>query len=85
MREIESLEKQTVDKFNHEKMARKDMEAKLLQAVEDKFMGVRKTLSLESRNRYESVEQLKSSLESDMPRLQDVIQTETETREQRDQ
>ena len=48
-------------------------------------MAVRKTLSQESRNRYESIEQLKGSLEGDMPRLQDIITSETEQRELRDQ
>ena len=41
----------------------------MVQHIEDKFMGVRKTLSVESRNRYESIEQLKTSLENDMPRI----------------
>ena len=45
VREIEALEKSINDKFNAEKMARKDMEAKLLQQIEDRFMSIRKTLS----------------------------------------
>ena len=44
-------------------------------------MTVRKTLSQESRNRYESIEQLKGSLENDMPRLQELIANECEQRE----
>jgi hypothetical protein len=54
------------------------METRLLQQVEDRFMSIRKVLSQESRNRYESIEQLKGSLENDMPRLQDIINQETE-------
>jgi hypothetical protein len=69
LKEIELLESNIQEKFYQEKLARKDMEARLLQQIEDKFMAVRKTLSQESRNRYESIEQLKSSLENDMPRL----------------
>ena len=76
LRELEALEKSIQDKFNSEKQARKDMETRLMQQIEDKFMAVRKTLSTESRNRYESVEQLKSSLENDMPRLQEIITQE---------
>lgn len=45
LREIEQLENQIQDKFYQEKQARKDMEARLLQQIEDKFMAVRKTLS----------------------------------------
>lgn len=55
-REIEALEKQINDKFSAERQARKDMEARLVQQVEDKFTSVRKALSQESRNRYESIE-----------------------------
>ena len=76
LRELEALEKSIQDKLNSEKQARKDMETRLMQQIEDKFMAVRKTLSTESRNRYESVEQLKSSLENDMPRLQEIITQE---------
>jgi len=84
-KQIQALTKSVEERFNQEKLARKDMEARLLQQIEDRFMTVRKTLSQESRNRYESIEQLKGSLENDMPRLQDIIQTETETRDARDQ
>lgn len=55
-REIEVLEKSINEKFQLEKTSRKEMEVRLLQQIEDKFMGVRKTLSQESRNRYESIE-----------------------------
>ena len=48
-------------------------------------MQVRKALSQESRNRYENIEQLKGSLENDMPRLQDLIAEETQQRAVRDE
>jgi len=38
----------------------------------------------ESRERYESVEQLKVCLENDFPKLQEMIKTETVTREHSD-
>lgn len=76
MQEITQLEKSIEERFHAEKLARKDMEARLLKQVEEKFLTVRKTLSQESRNRYESIEQLKGSLENDMPRLQELIAVE---------
>lgn len=85
IQEITQLEKSIEERFHAEKLARKEMEARLLQQVEEKFLTVRKTLSQESRNRYESIEQLKGSLENDMPRLQELIASECEQREQRDQ
>jgi len=73
IQEIEQLQKSIEERFHAEKQARKEMEARLLQQIDEKFMGVRKVLSQESRNRYESIEQLKGSLENDLPRLQDLI------------
>ena len=58
----------------------KDSEARLLAQVESKFFEVRKLLGVESRARYESIEQVKGSLENDLPRLQELIQTEIEGR-----
>jgi len=60
------------------------METRLLKLVEDRFSSVRKLLSSESKQRYESIELLKSSLENDLPKLQDLIQTETDQREVKD-
>ena len=56
LREIEQLEQSIQERFYQEKIARKDMETRLLNSIEEKFLGVRKTLSQESRNRYESIE-----------------------------
>ena len=56
LNEVEMLEQAIEERFFQEKQARKEMEARLLDQVEEKFMAVRKALSLESRNRYENIE-----------------------------
>jgi glutamyl-tRNA reductase len=45
------------------------MEKRLLGIVEDRFASLKGDVSKESRNRYESIEHLKSCLENDFPKL----------------
>lgn len=45
------------------------MELRLMQAIEEKFKGLKSDVCRESRTRYESVEQLKGCLENDFPKL----------------
>jgi len=49
-KEIELLESANEERFEMEKLARREMESRLLKKVEDKFMFVRKDLSLRSNN-----------------------------------
>ncbi len=48
-KEIELLESANEERFEMEKLARREMESRLLKKVEDKFMFVRKALSLRSK------------------------------------
>jgi hypothetical protein len=50
-------------------VARRDMEKRVLGAIEDKFSQLKGDIAKESRNRYESVEHLKNCLENDFPKL----------------
>ena len=45
------------------------MEKRLLGIIEDRFSTLKTDVSKESRNRYESIEHLKSCLENDFPKL----------------
>jgi len=45
------------------------MEKRLVAIIEDRFGALKADVSKESRNRYESVEHLKSCLENDFPKL----------------
>jgi hypothetical protein len=60
------------------------MEKRLLAIIEDRFSVLKADVSKESRNRYESVEHLKSCLENDFPKLSEVIKTEGVEREEND-
>jgi hypothetical protein len=52
--------------------------------IEDKFNALKTEVSKESRNRYESIENLKSYLENDIPKLNETIKSEQEKREEND-
>jgi hypothetical protein len=68
-----------------ESQARKEAEDQLIQMIEDKFKRIlTNEVSKESRIRYEQVEQLKSCLENDFPKVQDILKQEKEQREQSD-
>jgi hypothetical protein len=60
------------------------MEKRLLSIIEDRFSALKADVSKESRNRFESVEHLKSCLENDFPKLQEVVKTESAEREEND-
>jgi hypothetical protein len=64
--------------------ARRDMEKRLVQIIEERFTALKTDVSKESRHRYESVEHLKSCLENDFPKLQEVIKSEGIEREEND-
>ena len=57
----------------------------MLTIIEDKFNSLKIEISKESRNRYESIENLKSYLENDVPKLNEMIKSEQERREEGDE
>ena len=69
MQELKNLETKILERFEQENAARKEMEKRLLGIVEDRFTSLKTDVSKESRNRYESIEHLKSCLENDFPKL----------------
>ena len=56
----------------------------MLTVIEDKFSALKSEVSKESRNRYESIENLKSYLENDIPKLNETIKLEQDKREEGD-
>ena len=56
----------------------------MLTIIEDKFSVLKNEISRESRNRYESIENLKTYLENDIPKLNETIKLEQDNREEND-
>ena len=56
--------------FNIEVAQRKEMEATLVQMIDDKSQALRTLINKESKNRYENVEEVEQALSKDLPELQ---------------
>ncbi len=81
---IKLLEQKIFERFNQETRIREEIGKKLLTIIDDKFNALKVEISKESRNRYESIENLKGFLENDIPKLQEFIKSEGERREEGD-
>lgn len=81
---IKLLEQKIFERFNQESQIREEIGKKLFTVIDDKFNSLKVEISKESRNRYESIENLKGFLENDIPKLHEFIKSETERREEGD-
>jgi hypothetical protein len=81
---IKLLEQKIFERFNQETSIREEIGKKLLTIIDDKFNSLKVEISKESRNRYESIENLKGFLENDIPKLHEFIKSESERREEGD-
>jgi hypothetical protein len=81
---IKVLENKIFERFDQEAQIRKEIEKKLFALIEDRFNGLKIEISKESRNRYESIENLKNYLENDIPKLQGLLKFEQSEREEND-
>jgi hypothetical protein len=60
---VRVLETKINERFNQEAEIRKEIERRFSALIEDKFNSLKIEISKESRNRYESIENLKTYLE----------------------
>ena len=70
--------------MNQESDLRKEIERRFSILIDDKFNALKIEISKESRNRYECIENLKTYLENDFPKLQGLVKFEQGEREQND-
>ena len=82
---IKLLEGKIFERFNQEAQIREEIGKKMMTIIDDKFNALKVEISKESRNRYESIENLKSYLENDVPKLNEMIKSEQERREEGDE
>lgn len=82
---IKLLEQKIYERFNQESQVREEIGKKLFSIIDDKFNALKNELAKESRNRYESIENLKSYLENDVPKLNELVKSEQERREEGDE
>lgn len=60
---VKVLETKINDRFSQEAEIRKEIERRFTSLIDDKFNALKIEISKESRNRYESIENLKTYLE----------------------
>lgn len=82
---IKLLEQKIFERFNQEAQIREEMSKKLFAVIDDRFNSLKNEISKESRNRYESIENLKSYLENDVPQLNEIIKSEQDKRVEGDE
>ena len=73
---IKLLEQKIDDRFKEEAQIREEIGNKLFNIIDDKFNALKNEISKESGNRFESIENLKSYLENDVPKLNEMLNNE---------
>ena len=81
---IKALEEKITERFEEEQEIRQEIERKFCSLIDEKFIALRIEISKESRNRYQCIENLKTYLENDFPKLQGLIKLEQDDRENND-
>ncbi|TNV81031.1 hypothetical protein FGO68_gene6951 [Halteria grandinella] len=84
VQEMRILEARFLDRLEHEATARKELERKLMQLIENRAAQVKAEILNESRSRIESISTIESNLQADFPRLQEAINQSAITREDGD-
>ena len=64
--------------MNQESDLRKEIERRFSLLIDDKFNVLKIEISKESKNRYECIENLKTYLENDFPKLQGLVKLNKE-------
>ena len=81
---IQLLEQKIDERFNQEAQIREEIGNKLFNIIDDKFNAFKNEISKESGNRFECIENLKSYLENDVPKLNEMLNNEKIKREEGD-
>ena len=81
---IKILEQKIDERFNQEAQIREEIGNKLINIIDDKFNALKTEISKESGNRFECIENLKSYLENDVPKLNEMLNNEKIKREEGD-
>jgi hypothetical protein len=81
---ITMLEFKLMERFDADTQERKDMEKRMLGAVEERYSVLKHELAKESKNRNESVENFTFYLETEIPKIVDQLRNEQLDREERD-
>ena len=82
---IKLLEQKIDERFAQESQILEDIGNKLSNMIFEKFNALKIEISKESANRYECIENLKTYLENDLPKLNEMLKFEKNKREEEDE
>ncbi|EGR27632.1 hypothetical protein IMG5_192870 [Ichthyophthirius multifiliis] len=83
-KEINNLDLKLSQKLEYEILSRRESESKQIRYLEEKVNFLRADISTETRIRTELLNQLNSTLESDLPKLYEIVKSEGAEREECD-
>jgi hypothetical protein len=81
---MKKMEEKIFEKFDQELGAKKDIEMKIAQYLEEKFNIVKSDLQTESKTRFQSIENLEFYFERELPKIQEGFKLEQNEREDND-
>ncbi|KRX04033.1 hypothetical protein PPERSA_12480 [Pseudocohnilembus persalinus] len=82
--ELNNLDGKLTQKLEAEIVARRDSENKLQRYLEEKSNALKSDISIQTKLRSEIIDGINSTLENDIPKLYDLVKTETQEREECD-
>ena len=75
---MKKMEEKIFEKFDAELQAKKEIEVKVAQYLEEKFNVVKNELQNQSKTRYDSIENLENYFEKELPKIQTGYREETQ-------
>jgi hypothetical protein len=81
---MKKMEEKIFEKFEAELNAKREIELKLSQYLEEKFNSVKGDLQRESKTRYDAIENLEFYFEKELPKIQEGFKNEQVEREDGD-
>lgn len=81
---MKKMEEKIFTKFDAELNAKKEIEVKVAQYMEDKFVAIKNEVQNQSKIRFDAVENLENYFEKELPKIQTGLKTEQNEREEND-
>lgn len=73
---LKKLEEKIVERFDQERILRKELEKKAIVMIDEKSDFLKNELKKEMSNRYESLDNFNKIIENDIPKIQEIFREE---------
>jgi hypothetical protein len=81
---LKKMEEKIFEKFDFELKSKKDLEIRVSKYLEEKFNNIKFDLQKESKNRFESIDNLENYFDKELPKIQDGFKQEQNERDESD-